>query len=96
MQLAAECAAAPLEHTEVDVLITSCEESGMLGAQAYARRHACARARDHVHQLRHASAGDAPLTYILREGSATVTRPARAERWSRCSRRSPSDGPSSA
>ena len=39
LQLAAECAAAPLEHTEVDVLITSCEESGLLGAQAYARRH---------------------------------------------------------
>ena len=39
LQLAAECAASPLEHTEVDVLITSCEESGLLGAQAYARRH---------------------------------------------------------
>ena len=42
LQLAAECAAAPLDHTEVDVLITSCEESGLLGAQAYARRHAAA------------------------------------------------------
>ena len=39
LQLAAECAAAPLAHTEMDVLITGCEESGLLGAQAYARRH---------------------------------------------------------
>ena len=76
LQLAAECAAAPLAHTEVDVLITSCEESGLLGAQAYARRHAPARRGDHVPELRHRRRATSPLTYILREGSATVTRPA--------------------
>ena len=53
MQLAAECAAAPLDQTEVDLLITSCEESGMLGAQAYARAHKDAGRSDDVPQLRH-------------------------------------------
>ena len=38
---------------EVDVLITGCEESGLLGAQAYARRHRAAGRRDDVPQLRH-------------------------------------------
>ncbi len=75
MQLAAECAAAPLEHTEVDVLITSCEESGLLGAQAYARRHTL-RAQETTFVNFDTVGGPAPLTYILREGSATVNRPA--------------------
>jgi Peptidase family M28 len=75
MQLAAECAAAPLEHTEVDVLITSCEESGLLGAQAYARRHKL-RAAETTFVNFDTVGGPAPLTYILREGSATLNRPA--------------------
>jgi peptidase M28-like protein len=75
LQLAAECAASPLEHTEVDVLITSCEESGMLGAQAYARRHK-RRAGETTFINFDTVGGPAPLTYILREGSATVNRPA--------------------
>jgi acetylornithine deacetylase/succinyl-diaminopimelate desuccinylase-like protein len=75
MQLAAECAAAPLEHTEVDLLITSCEESGMLGSQAYARRHKL-RAAETTFINFDTVGGRAPLTYILREGSATVNRPA--------------------
>jgi Peptidase family M28 len=75
MQLAAECAASPLDHTEVDVLITSCEESGMLGAQAYARRHRL-RAAETTFLNFDTVGGDAPLTYILREGSATMNRPA--------------------
>ena len=75
MQLAAECVATPLEHSEVDVLITSCEESGMLGAQAYARRHAL-RAAETTFINFDTVGGPAPLTYILREGSATVNRPA--------------------
>jgi hypothetical protein len=73
MQLAAECATAPLDHTEVDVLITSCEESGMLGAQAYARRHRLRAAETTFINL-DTVGGDAPLTYILREGSATMNR----------------------
>jgi Peptidase family M28 len=77
MQLAAEAAAAPLEHTEVDVLITSCEEAGMLGAQAYARRHKL-RAVDTTFLNFDTVGGDVPLTYILREGSATMNRPASA------------------
>jgi acetylornithine deacetylase/succinyl-diaminopimelate desuccinylase-like protein len=75
MQLAAECAAAPLEHTEVDLLVTSCEESGMLGAQNYARRHRL-RAAETTYVNFDTVGGPAPLTYLLREGSATMTRPA--------------------
>ena len=75
MQLAAECAASPLEHTEVELLITSCEESGMLGAQDYARRHKL-RAAETTFLNFDTVGGPAPLTYILREGSATLSRPA--------------------
>ena len=74
-QLAAECAAAPLEHTEIRLLITSCEESGLLGAQAYARQHVAAAAGT-VFINFDTVATDAPLTYILEEGSALATRPA--------------------
>jgi Zn-dependent M28 family amino/carboxypeptidase len=75
LQLAAECAAAPLAHTEIDVLITGCEESGMLGAQAYARRHRL-RAAETTFLNFDTVGGDVPLTYILREGSGSLTRPA--------------------
>jgi Zn-dependent M28 family amino/carboxypeptidase len=75
VQLAAECAAAPLRHTEVDVLITGCEESGMLGAQAYARAHRL-RAAETWFVNFDTVGGPAPLTYILREGGAVVNRPA--------------------
>jgi hypothetical protein len=37
VQLAAEAAAAPLESTRVVVLLNGCEESGLLGAQAFLR-----------------------------------------------------------
>jgi Peptidase family M28 len=74
-QLAAEYAARPLEGTEVRLLITSCEESGLLGAQAYARTHAAAAAQTSFINF-DTIAADAPLTYILREGSAGQTRPA--------------------
>jgi Peptidase family M28 len=78
LQLAAECAATPLDHTEVDVLITGCEESGLLGAQAYARRHGL-RAADTTFLNFDTVGGDVPLTYILREGNpppGAITRPA--------------------
>jgi Peptidase family M28 len=75
LQLAAECAAAPLDHTEVDILITSCEESGLLGAQAYARRHRL-RAGETTFLNFDTVGGDVPLTYILREGTGALTRPA--------------------
>lgn len=75
MQLAAECAASPLEHIEVDLLITGCEESGLLGAQAYARRHRLRSAATTFLNF-DTVGGPAPLTYILREGSATLSRPA--------------------
>ena len=74
-QLAAECAASPLEHTGVRLLITSCEESGLLGAQAYARGHSEEAARTTFLNF-DSVGGEAPLTYILREGSASATRPA--------------------
>ena len=47
--------------------VTSCEESGLLGAQAYARAHACGRPRP-PSSTSTPSAGP-PLTYILREGT---------------------------
>lgn len=75
LQLAAECAAAPLAHTEVDVLISSCEESGLLGAQAYARRHS-RRAAETTFINFDTVGGDVPLTYIRREGGGAITRPA--------------------
>jgi len=75
LRLAAECAADPLPHTEVDVLITSCEESGLLGAQAYARRHRL-RAAETTFLNFDTVGGDVPLTYILREGGGAITRPA--------------------
>ena len=75
LQLAAECAAAPLAHTEVDVLVTGCEESGILGAQAYARRHRL-RAAETTFINFDTVGGDVPLTYIMREGTGAVTRPA--------------------
>ena len=75
LQLAAECAAAPLAHTEVDVLVTGCEESGILGAQAYARRHTL-RAAETTFINFDTVGGDVPLTYIMREGTGAVTRPA--------------------
>ena len=75
LQLAAECAASPLMHTQVDVLITSCEESGMLGAQAYARRHR-ERAAATAFLNFDTVGGDVPLTYILGEGTGALTRPA--------------------
>jgi peptidase M28-like protein len=73
-QLAAECAARPLRHTRVDLLLSGCEESGVLGAQAYVRRRHESRQR--VTMINFDSVGgEAPVRYILREGMA-VTRPA--------------------
>jgi Zn-dependent M28 family amino/carboxypeptidase len=74
-QLVADCAAAPLEHTEVRLLVTGCEESGLLGAQAYARRHA-QEASATVFLNFDTVGGDAPLTYILKEVTGSTTRPA--------------------
>jgi hypothetical protein len=74
-QLAAECAATPLPHTEIRLLITSCEESGLLGAQAYARQHADEGANT-VFVNFDTVATDAPLTYILREATGALHRPA--------------------
>jgi acetylornithine deacetylase/succinyl-diaminopimelate desuccinylase-like protein len=73
-QLAAEYAAAPLQHTRVDLLVTGCEESGLLGAQAYLRRHH-EQARRTTFINFDTVGGDVPLTYILREG-VPLARPA--------------------
>jgi hypothetical protein len=73
-QLIVEYAARPLEHTRVDLLLTGCEESGVLGAQAYVRRR-----REQGQQIVMINfdsvGGDAPVRYILREGMG-LTRPA--------------------
>jgi putative aminopeptidase FrvX len=75
LQLAAECAANPLPHSEIDVLITSSEESGLLGAQAYARRHRL-RAAETTFLNFDTVGGDVPLTYVLREEGGAARRPA--------------------
>jgi hypothetical protein len=67
MQLAAECASNRLRNTQVDLLITGCEEVGMLGAQAYARGRP-ERVRGTVFVNFDTVGGDVPLTYILGEG----------------------------
>jgi peptidase M28-like protein len=66
-QLAAECAARPLGHTRVDLLLTGCEEVGMLGAQAYVRKRRD-RIRDTVFINFDSVGGDVPVRYILKEG----------------------------
>jgi Peptidase family M28 len=68
-QLFAQCAARPLEHTRVDLLITGCEESGLLGSQAYIRSDP-ERARRTTFVNFDTVGGDVPLTYVLREGAA--------------------------
>jgi hypothetical protein len=73
-QLVAECAARPLRHTRVDLLLSGCEESGVLGAQAHVRRRR--RSGQRLTMINFDSVGgEAPVRYILREGMA-VTRPA--------------------
>jgi acetylornithine deacetylase/succinyl-diaminopimelate desuccinylase-like protein len=74
-QLAAECAQRPLAHTEVRLLITSCEEAGVLGAQAYARAHAQEGTITTFVNFDTVGA-DLPITYILEEGGPTQFRPA--------------------
>jgi Peptidase family M28 len=74
-QLVAECAESPLQHTEVRLLVSGCEESGVLGAQAYARNHAAEATRTTFVNF-DTVGGEAPLTYILREVSGGKARPA--------------------
>jgi hypothetical protein len=73
-QLAAECSERPLRQTQLDFLITGCEESGLLGAEAYMRQHR-ERATGTAFINFDTVGGDVPLTYILMEGG-TVVRPA--------------------
>jgi Peptidase family M28 len=73
-QLAAEYAAAPLQHTRVDLLVTGCEESGLLGVQAYLRARSAEVQRTTFVNF-DTVGGDVPLTYILREGTP-LSRPA--------------------
>jgi hypothetical protein len=65
-QLLVECASQPLEHTQVDLLITGCEESGVLGAQAYVRADR-ERSRRTVFLNFDTLGGDVPVTYVMRE-----------------------------
>jgi Peptidase family M28 len=73
-QLLVECARRPLRHTEVALLITGCEESGLLGAQAYLRRRPH-QAANSVFLNFDTVGGAVPLTYVLREPSS-LPRPA--------------------
>jgi hypothetical protein len=72
-QLVAECAARPLQHTRVDLLLSGCEESGVLGAQAYVRRR---RSEQRIVMINFDSVGGpAPVRFILKEGMG-LARPA--------------------
>lgn len=75
-QLMVELVEQPLEHTTVDLVVSGCEEAGVLGAQAYLRSHP-ERARETVFVNFDTVGGDAPLTYVEREGTAGgISRPA--------------------
>jgi hypothetical protein len=68
-ELALELAGSPLEHTRVVALMTGCEESGLLGAQAFLR------SRDTSGWLFlnvDSVGGPATLRYTLREGLAVT------------------------
>ena len=68
-QLFTQYAARPLENTRVDLLLTGCEESGLLGSQAYIRSDP-ERARGTTFVNFDTVGGDVPLTFVLREGAA--------------------------
>lgn len=67
-ELALELASSPLQHTRVVVLMTGCEESGLLGAQAFLRSRDTA---DWLFLNVDNVGGPATLRYTLREGLAT-------------------------
>jgi hypothetical protein len=67
-QLAVECAARPLRHTRVDVLISGSEEVGVRGARSYVRAHRADVPRPTFVNF-DTVGGDVPLTYVLREGA---------------------------
>jgi Zn-dependent M28 family amino/carboxypeptidase len=78
VELASEYAERPLRHTQIDVLVTGCEESGLLGAQAYIRalRRPHKQTRVPVVFVNFDTVGgEAPLTYILGEGAGLPKRP---------------------
>lgn len=67
-ELGLELTAEPLEHTRVVVLMTGCEEAGLLGAQAFLRsRDTAGWIFINVDNV----GGPATLRYTLREGLAT-------------------------
>ncbi len=68
-QLITEIAEHPLEHTRVDLLITSCEESGLHGAKAYVRALDPSQPAP-VFINFDTVGGDVPLTYLLDDGYA--------------------------
>ena len=67
-ELALELASSPLENTRVVVLMTGCEESGLLGAQAFLRSRDTA---DWLFLNVDSVGGPATLRYTLHEGLAT-------------------------
>ena len=63
--LASECAARPLESTRVVLLMTGCEEAGLLGAQAFLRAH---ETSGWLFVNFDSVGGEATLRYARREG----------------------------
>ena len=95
MQLAAECAAATARaHPGRPARSRAARSPGCWARRPTRAGTSCARPRPRS-STSTPSAGTRPLTYILREGSATVSRPALRAPGRACSRRSRSAGPSS-
>ena len=66
-------------NTQVDLLVTACEESGLLGAQAYARGRRSGSAGTLFLNF-DTVGGDVPLTYIKAEGARPASRLAASRR----------------
>lgn len=64
-QLACECLERPLRSTRLLLLITGCEESGLLGAQAFLREH---DTQGWLFVNFDSVGGPAPLRYVARDG----------------------------
>lgn len=72
-QLATEVAASPLQSTRIVLLMTGCEESGLLGAIAFLKAHETA---DWLFLNFDGVGARATLRYVLREGVGLSTWPA--------------------
>ncbi|MCF7804179.1 MAG: Zn-dependent exopeptidase M28 [Candidatus Marinimicrobia bacterium] len=71
LNLAEKYAESPLEHTEIQVLATGCEESGMYGVKAFYNAHGDDLYRNETYFLNFDNVGAGTLNYCLGEGMLT-------------------------